>query len=207
MNYLILIDEFLSLRKRQCKASRVETNLDMNVIKLSLLLMAVSTLSHAYQKAFEPTAANTIEIKEIDEKYLLIAQQDKNYFKSNNALFRNLFRFISEYDIPMTTPVKAEINPGKMGFYISEADYIRSLDKQSKIKPTREAAYTVISIGKRGKYSENGFKDALTELKSYLKNEIKWEASGPAYAIFWNGPYVPNFIKRFEVHIPIKPKT
>ena len=64
MNYLILIDEFLSLRKRQCKASRVETNLGMNVIKLSLLLMAVSTLSHAYQKAFEPTAANTIEIKD-----------------------------------------------------------------------------------------------------------------------------------------------
>ena len=36
----------------------------MNVIKLILLLMALSTLSHAYQKAFEPTAANTIEIKE-----------------------------------------------------------------------------------------------------------------------------------------------
>ena len=68
----------------------------MNIIKLSLLLMVLSTLSHAYQKSFEPTA-NTIEIKEIDEKYLLIAQQDKNYFKSNNALFRNLFRFISEY--------------------------------------------------------------------------------------------------------------
>ena len=44
--------------------------------------MAVSTLSHAYQKAFEPTAANTIEIKEIDEKYLLIAQQDENYFEA-----------------------------------------------------------------------------------------------------------------------------
>ena len=88
--------------------------------------MALSNLSHAYQKAFEPTAANTIEIKEIDEKYLLIAQQDENYFKSNNSLFRNLFRFISEYDIPMTTPVKAEINPGKMGFYISEKDYIKS---------------------------------------------------------------------------------
>ena len=179
----------------------------MNITKLIFLLMAVSTLSHAYQKAFEPTAANTIEIKEIDEKYLLIAQQDENYFKSNNSLFRNLFRFISEYDIPMTTPVKAEINPGKMGFYISEADYIKSLDKQSKIKPTRVVAYTVISIGKRGKYSENGFQDALVELKNYLKNEIKWEASGSAYAIFWNGPYVPNFMKRFEVHIPIKPKT
>ena len=169
--------------------------------------MALSTLSHAYQKAFQPTAANTIEIKEIDEKYLLIAQQDENYFKSNNTLFRNLFRFISEYDIPMTTPVKAEINPGKMGFYISETDYNKSIDKQSKIKPTRELAYTVISIGKRGKYSENGFQDALTELKRSLKNEKKWEASGPAYAIFWNGPYVPIFMKRFEVHIPIKPKT
>ena len=169
--------------------------------------MSIITSSHAYQKAFEPTAVNTIEIKEISEKYILIAQQDENYFKSNNSLFRNLFRFISEYDIPMTTPVKAEINPGKMGFYISEEDYIKSLDKHSKIKPTREVAYTVISIGKRGKYSENGFQDALTELKRCLKNEIKWEASGSAYAIFWNGPYVPSFMKRFEVHIPIKPKT
>jgi hypothetical protein len=24
------------------------------------------------------------------------------------------------------------------------------------------------------------------------------------YAVFWNGPYVPPFMKRFEIHVPVE---
>lgn len=30
--------------------------------------------------------------------------------------------------------------------------------------------------------------------------------SGPAYAVYWNGTYVPCVLKQFEVHIPVEPK-
>ena len=30
------------------------------------------------------------------------------------------------------------------------------------------------------------------------------EAAGEAYGVYWNAPYVPFFMKRFEVHVPVK---
>jgi hypothetical protein len=36
-----------------------------------------------------------------------------------------------------------------------------------------------------------------------LKNPA-YEAIGEARGIFWNGPFIPGFFKRFEVHIPVQ---
>ena len=44
-----------------------------------------------------------------------------------------------------------------MGFYISETDYNKSIDKQSKIKPMG-VSYTVISIGKEVSIQKMDFK-------------------------------------------------
>jgi hypothetical protein len=30
-------------------------------------------------------------------------------------------------------------------------------------------------------------------------------AAGEAYAIYWNSPFVPGFLKRYEVHVPVEP--
>ena len=77
-------------------------------------------LANAIEKAFTPTPTGTIEIKIIPEQHLLIAQQTETYFAANNSLFGKLFRYIKTHNIPMTTPVKAEMSPGKMGFYINK---------------------------------------------------------------------------------------
>ena len=33
------------------------------------------------------------------------------------------------------------------------------------------------------------------------------EAAGEPYGVYWNAPYVPFFLKRFEVHVPVRPKN
>ena len=32
------------------------------------------------------------------------------------------------------------------------------------------------------------------------------EAAGAPYGVYWHAPYVPPFLKRFEVHIPVRPR-
>jgi hypothetical protein len=32
----------------------------------------------------------------------------------------------------------------------------------------------------------------------------QWEAAGEPYAVFWNSPFMPGFLKRSEVHQPLR---
>jgi hypothetical protein len=138
---------------------------------------------------------------------LLVAQREENYFEENNALFGNLFRYIKDNDVSMTVPVKAEIDPGKMYFYVGSKDLKKDLANTENVRVVTEPERVVLSIGVRGGYSEKNFKEAREKLFDQLAVSKDWKKSGEAYAIFWNAPYVPAFMKRFEVHVPIKPAT
>ena len=162
-------------------------------------------LANAIEKAFTPTPTGMIEIKIIPEQHLLIAQQTETYFTANNSLFGKLFRYIKTHKIPMTTPVKAEMSPGKMGFYINKKNHHKVFPETTVIQPVIEPAYTVLSMGKRGGYSEKNFQETRQELIEHLATLAEWQPVGKAYAAYWDGPYIPNFAKRFEVHIPIQP--
>ena len=57
----------------------------------------------------------------------------------------------------------------------------------------------VASIGARGSYTQANFdkaKDAL--LRWVAENGLTHD--GEAYAVYWNGPFTPWFLKTFEVH-------
>ncbi len=62
----------------------------------------------------------------------------------------------------------------------------------------------VISIGARGSYREANVRKHLVKLEEYLAGQDQYEAIGPAYSVFWNPPYIPWFLRRFEVHIPVR---
>lgn len=162
-------------------------------------------LSNAAEKAFPPTPPGKIEIKIIPKQHLLIAQQPENYFTANNALFGKLFRYIRTHNIPMTTPVKAEMNPGKMGFYVNKANHQKQLPSTATIQPIIEPAYTVLSMGKRGSYSQKNYQEIHHKLTQHLATLLEWQPAGEAYAVYWDGPYIPNFAKHAEIHIPIQP--
>ena len=67
----------------------------------------------AYENMYEKTPVGKILILDLPERVAMEASTDKPYFSENNGLFRKLFRFINQNDIAMTTPVEADINPGK----------------------------------------------------------------------------------------------
>jgi len=166
---------------------------------------AVPAAGLAYEKAFEGTEPGVIEIKTIPARTLIVAQRGESYFDENNALFGKLFRYIKDNDVSMTVPVKAEIDPGKMFFYVGTGDLDKNLKDSEFVQVVKEPERQVLSIGVRGGYSEKNFEQAREKLFDQLATSKEWKKSGEAYAIFWNGPYIPGFMKKFEVHVPVLP--
>jgi hypothetical protein len=80
------------------------------------------------------------------------------------------------------------------------------LKDSGAVKVVIEPEHQVLSIGVRGSYSEKHFKEARESLFDHLAASKDWKKSGEAYAIYWNAPYVPGFMKKFEVHVPVKAK-
>jgi len=62
---------------------------------------------------------------------------------------------------------------------------------------------TVVSIGIRGAYKKSNFDKALAKLESWLKENTQYVQRGDAYGVFWDAPFMPWFLKRSEVHIPV----
>lgn len=169
--------------------------------------MAIPTVSMAYESAFAATKPGTIEVKTIPERTLIVAQHSVGYFDGNNRMFGQLFRYIQDNDVSMTVPVKAEINPGKMYFYVGTKDLSKDLKDTENVKLVKEPAHRVLSIGLCGSYSKKNFEAARDKLFDHLASGKTWKKAGSAYAVYWNGPYVPAFMKRFEVHVPVEDKA
>ena len=153
------------------------------------------------------TSVGTIKILKIPERLALETQSDTAYFEADNGLFRKLFRYISDNGISMTTPVEAEIKPGKMRFFVGEKDKVKPIRSTSLVEVRKLSPMLVVAIGIRGSYSEDRFRKNEKELMSWIKKNEKYEATGNAYAVYWHGPFVPGFLKRSEVHVPIKQKS
>ena len=60
-------------------------------------------------------------------------------------------------------------------------------------------------MGGRGGYSERNFQRTRRALETWLRQAGTHRGAGKPYAVYWNGPYVPSFLKRYEVHIPVDP--
>ena len=161
-------------------------------------------MSSAYEQAFAKTKVGEFEIKTLPKARLIASQTDAAYFEDNNRLFRPLFRYISSRDIAMTTPVEAEMNPGIMYFYIDAEVRNEVLDATEKISVHEVPERLVASLGVRGGYSEQNFNEASAKLSTWLLKNPVYKATGKIRGIFWNGPFIPSFLKRFEVHIPVQ---
>lgn len=159
--------------------------------------------SSAYERAFSPTPVGVFEVKQIPPARLVRASGPNGYFESSDILFRPLFRFIRDNDIKMTVPVEAEVNPGSMFFYLGSDVSDRELTGDDEIALVNFPARQVASIGARGGYSEENYKQNLEKLRAWVEANPDWQSIGDARVVFWNGPYTPSFLKRFEVHIPV----
>ena len=104
----------------------------------------------------------------------------------------------------MTTPVEAEIKPVVMYFYIGAVAAKRQLAKTDAVDVVELPERTVLSVGLRGTYSGENFAKGEALLRAWLAKQAGYRATGPARAIYWNGPFTPGLLKRSEVHLPLE---
>ena len=176
-------------------------------MKLLLMLVAsfnLTLISSAYKKAYPQSEIGAFEIKTLPKALLIASKGDRHYFEKNNGLFKPLFDYIKTHGIAMTTPVEAEIDPGVMYFYIGNDVAVESLKETDKVELYYQPERIVASHGVRGRYSEKNFKQAAEILRIWISKNRNYEQSGNARGVFWNSPFMPGFLKRFEVHIPVR---
>ncbi|MGZ0656716.1 heme-binding protein [Coraliomargarita sp. W4R72] len=166
----------------------------------------IPLMSSAIEKAFPQTGVGAFEIKSLPAAKVIATHAEGKYFANNGRLFRPLFNYIRTRDIAMTTPVEAEMSPGVMYFYINSDADIDSLESTQNVTVHTYEERLVASHCARGSYSESNFLEATEALRTWLAKQDKYVAIGEPRGIFWNGPYIPGFFKRFEVHIPVQAK-
>ena len=62
----------------------------------------------------------------------------------------------------------------------------------------------VVSHGGRGSYTRAHFEEARNAALEWLAARPDLVADGEACAVYWNSPFMPGFLKRYEVHIPVR---
>lgn len=174
------------------------------LVFLRLLLLLAPLPLMAAEKAYEPTPPGTIEVKTLPAGRLLESRSEGSYFARSNNLFGPLFRYISDHGIGMTTPVEATIEPGRMYFWVSPQQRDKTSGDRNGVTVIDVPARTVAAVGSRGGYSERNYEEAKERLLAWLDQSETWEAAGEPFAVFWDGPMTPWFLKTFEVQVVIR---
>ena len=149
------------------------------------------------------TPAGKIVVLDLPERLAMESRAKEPYFQSNGKLFGRLFKYIDRNGISMTTPVEAEIQPGKMRFFVGSKDVAKAKKGTRDVKIVRLEPMTVLAIGARGSYSEERFQANEAKLRKWLEKNPQYKPAGKAYGVYWNSPFVPGILKHSEVHIPV----
>ncbi|WP_298039076.1 heme-binding protein [uncultured Desulfuromonas sp.] len=167
-------------------------------------LLALPAGAAAFEAVFAKTAVDRFEIKTLPPCRVLETSLDGDYFERSGALFKTLFAYIRSHDVSMTVPVEASLEAAGMRFFLGSEDRERPLAEEEGVRVAELPRRTVASHGVRGGYSRDNVLEAKGRLEAWLKKRPEYRPEGEPYAVFWNAPYVPWFLKRFEVHVPIE---
>ncbi|MBP6506499.1 MAG: heme-binding protein [Opitutaceae bacterium] len=175
----------------------------MRYLLLGFSLILYPTLMAA-TNAFPSTPPGFAEIKTLPAGILIKASGPGSYFDESSRLFGPLFRYISSRDIAMTTPVEATIKNAEMYFWIAPSEAAKVTGDAAGVEVIRKAERRVASLGARGGYTQANFEKTRAELLVWLQQQPAVEADGEVYAVYWNSPFTPWFVKRYEVHVPVR---
>ena len=162
----------------------------------------------AYESIYPRTPVGVIEIKTLPARRTLVASAAGDAFENRGAAFRKLFSYIKENRVAMSVPVAASASVNEMVFFVGGNNA-----NQETLASTRDVTVrtipetTVASIGLRGGYSRKNYGEGLERLKAWLDLRPEWLVSGEPYAVYWNSPFVPSFLRKSEIHVPLKRGT
>lgn len=174
------------------------------LIAVVLFLSLFTSSVMAAAEAFPPTEPGQTEVKTLPSGILLKSEAPGNYFDNGGKLFRPLFRYISDHDIAMTTPVEATIDDSAMIFWVAQSEVDKVAGSKNGVEVIEVPERLVAVRGAKGGYNESNFEETRDELQNWLASQPELRATGEAYGVYWNGPLTPWFMKTYEVHIPVE---
>lgn len=196
--------------------------LSRDLLILGVVAIGVGGLFWAYKASSAPlpegfpppTADGEIEIKQYPEYRAATVQVSGNLANASSQGFSPLFRHISNNDISMTAPVETRYPTTTLQQDSSTEGNaaVSFLYRSLEIVPQEVAqnvevedipAMTVVSIGVRGGYSYGIYTGAIQQLQTWLAEHPEYEVTGSPRRFFYDGPFIPNPLKRSDIQIPI----
>jgi glutathione peroxidase len=157
----------------------------------------------SYESIYPRTPVGAIEVKTLPPRKTLVAAAGGDAFNDRGAAFRKLFNYINANQVAMNVPVEASASTNEMVFYVGSDSTDRSLASASDVTVRSIPEITVASIGLRGGYSRKNYEKGLKRLTDWIALQREWRASGEPYAVYWNSPFVPPFLRKSEIHVPL----
>ncbi|MCU0537524.1 MAG: heme-binding protein [Hydrococcus sp. Prado102] len=194
------------------------------LIPLGIIAIAVVAIG-AYQansaplpEGFPPpTADGQIEVKSYPAYRSATYRATGELATAANRAFSPLYQHISSNEISMTAPVETRYPSSTIDaidYQTGEAQ-VSFLYRSTDIYPKEIAdsilvedisPMTVVSLGLVGSYNYQNYQEGLARLKDWLKQHSEYEIVGSPRRFFYDGPYIPDGLKRSEIQIPIRLK-
>lgn len=157
----------------------------------------------------EPTIVGEVEVKQYPVYRLARAGKDVK----SSSRFWTLFRHIQSRDIPMTAPVEMTMSGPSRGSeqamaFLYPSTETGTLGTQGGVEVVDVPPMTVVSIGVRGRATDERIAEAKATLDRYLAvNANRWTTAGEMRLMGFNSPFVRDSKQYFEVQVPVKPAT
>jgi len=182
----------------------------------ALLLGAYNAASAPLPEGFpEPTSDGVIEIKQYPAYRAATVQVSGRLADAPSQGFSPLFDHISSNDISMTAPVEtrypattlqanaAAEGQAAVSFLYRSLDIVPQAVAQD-VQVEEMPPMMVVSLGRRGGYGYDNYTEGIVRLQTWLAEHPEYVVAGPPRRFFYDGPFVPDFLKRNDIQIPIE---
>lgn len=156
------------------------------------------------EAAYPRTPVGEIEVKRLPPHTAYEASGRADAFAERSELFSRNFAFLKRNHIAMTVPVEMDVERPAMRFYVPRSEEDAALERVPGVEVRRMDDRLVVSVGMRGGYSPERFDEGRSRAFAWMRVHPELEPTGPAEVAYWNGPMVPPFLRRFEVHVPVR---
>ena len=184
----------------------------------ALLFGAYSAASAPLPEGFPaPTADGKIDVKQYPAYRSATVQVKGDLGSASSRGFSPLFRHISNNDISMTAPVEAQYpaatlqadaalqGDAAVSFLYRSVDMVpKEVEQDVEVKDT--PPMTVVSLGTRGGYDYSIYTEGVERLQRWLAAHPEYSVAGPPRRFFYDGPFIPDALKRSDIQIPVQRK-
>ena len=188
------------------------------VVVGALLFGAYSAASAPLPDGFpSPTADGKIDIKRYPTYRSATVQVRGELGSASSRGFSPLFRHISNNDISMTAPVEAQYpastlqtnalaqGDAAISFLYRSLDIVpQEVEQDVQVEDT--PSMTVVSLGVKGGYDYDIYTEGIEQLQSWLAAHPEYSVTGPPRRFFYDGPFIPDALKRSDIQIPVQRK-